>query len=373
MDSFKIYSKPSTIYFHMLKDIQNAKSSIYLETYQFDNDKVGRLFRKALLEKVKEGVRVRVLVDVWQSTADKEFFKDLIEAGAKVKFFREIKYVLRFISKNHERNHRKLLIIDKRISYVGSANITAMGMDWRELVVRFEGDITEKLFRTFVKTWNSHGKISKKRLNRIFHKSFKIINDAPSQIFTPTKNEYVNLINKAKNEILIITPYFVPNTEIRQAFIEAINRGVNIIIIIPEKPDVTLITYEKKGFLEKFIENNARVLEKGVQIYTYGFLGKLVEKGVNIYTYMPSMIHTKLLVIDKKFFLFGSSNLDYRSFMHLHEINVVGKDKLMIKQLREYFSDTLKDCKYFNHNRWKRRSVFKRILEMLLYYGRRYL
>ena len=102
-------------------------------------------------------------------------------------------------------------------------------------------------------------------------------------------------------------------------------------------------------------------------------MGKLVEKGVNIYTYMPTMIHTKLLIVDKKFFLFGSSNLDYRSFMHLHEINLVGRDKEMINQLRKYFSETLKDCKYFNHNKWKNRSSIRKIAEMIVYFARRYL
>ena len=355
MENFTIYSSPRKIYSSMLKDIKNAKKSIYLETYQFDNDIVGKKFRKVLLKKVREGVKVRILIDVWQSTADKEFFKSLINAGAKVKFFREIKYVLRFISKNHERNHRKLLIIDKNISYIGSANITVMGLDWRELVVRFEGEISIKLFKTFVQTWNDHGKISKKRLNRIIHKSFKIINDMPSQIFTPTQNEYLNLIKHAKSEILIITPYFVPSFEIRSSFLEAIKRGVNIIIITPFE----ITPYELSSTLVNYVRS--------------GFMGKLVERGVNIYTYMPTMIHTKLLIVDKKFFLFGSSNLDYRSFMHLHEINLVGRDKEMINQLRKYFSETLKDCKYFNHNKWKNRSSIRKIAEMIVYFARRYL
>lgn len=334
----------------MLRDMKNAKSSIYLETYQFDDDKVGRRFRKVIHDKVKEGVKVGILVDSWQSTTNKDFFKSMIKDGARVKFFREIKYVLRFISKNHERNHRKLLIIDKHISYVGSANITGMGLDWRELVVRFEGDISKKLFRSFVQTWKDHGKITKKRINRIIHKSFKIISDMPSQLFTPTQNQYLDLLNKAKSEILIITPYFVPSIKFRTAFVDAVERGVNVIIITPFEADVTVVNFVRSGFM-----------------------GRLFEKGVNIYTYMPTMIHSKLLVVDKKFFLFGSSNLDYRSFMHLHEINLVGRDKEMIRQLREYFSDTMKDCKMFNHNKWKKRSSIQRIAEMIVYFGRRYL
>src|SRR3989344_6348799 len=138
MKSFEIIYNPKKIYKEMLKDIVSAKSSICLETYIYDKDKIGNRFLSALIKKAKEGVKIKLFIDAWGSTVKKDYFEKLIRLGGEVKFFREFRYVIRIFSKNHERNHRKLLIVDNKISYIGSANITASCLNWRELVIRLE-------------------------------------------------------------------------------------------------------------------------------------------------------------------------------------------------------------------------------------------
>ncbi|PIN77632.1 hypothetical protein COV15_01750 [Candidatus Woesearchaeota archaeon CG10_big_fil_rev_8_21_14_0_10_34_12] len=349
MVNFNPIYNPKKIYKEMLKDIMSAKECICLETYIFDKDKTGNRFLKAMVKKAKEGVKIKLFIDAWGSSAKREYFEELIKLGGEVKFFREFRYVIRIFSKNHERNHRKLLIIDNKIVYVGSANITKNCLNWRELTLRMEGDIAKAFARSFFQSWETSGKINKKRIKRLFHEGFEIIQDIPSPNSRQTEKEYIRLISKAKKEIIIETPYFVPSSAIRSAFSEAIKRKVNVKIMTPyiSKPRI-------------------------VDIVRTRYIGKIHETGIKIY-YYPKMLHSKLLIIDNDFFLLGSSNLDYRSFMHQFEINLLGKDKEIIKKLRKNFNKTLKKCKPFNYNGWKKRSSLKKLLELLLEFTRKYL
>ena len=333
----------------MLKDIRAAKKEILLETYIYDDDKIGKKFRDELIKKALEGVKVRLLVDAWGSDADKKFFKKFIEAGGKVRFFREIRYVIRFFNENHERNHRKLLLIDNKISYIGSINITGDCLNWRELVLRLEDDITYSLKRTFVRSWYNFNKLINRRLKKIFHEDYEIIQDSPLKLFRPAERSYKKLIRKAKKEVFIETPYFVPSSGVRRAIRKAVKRGVEVKIIIPHSSDL------------RFLD-----------IFRNRYIGRLHKKGVKIYFY-SKVLHSKLLIIDDLFFLLGSSNLDFRSFRHQYEINLLGKDRKIICDLKEYFKQTLKGSHAFDYAKWKHRHIFKRIIEVLMKPFGRYL
>ncbi|MFA4953541.1 MAG: phosphatidylserine/phosphatidylglycerophosphate/cardiolipin synthase family protein [Candidatus Pacearchaeota archaeon] len=350
MENFNVISSVRKIYSEMLKDIREAKNYIYLETYIYGNDKIGRAFRRALIKKAEEGVSVKILIDAWGSRVDKYFFKKLVKNGGEVRFFREFRYVLRILSKNHERNHRKLLLIDDKISYIGSVNIVEECLDWRELVIRINGNITPIFTKTFLKNWNETGKITKKRVNAIAHEGFEILRDVPSEIHKLTSKRYIRLIKKAKKEILIETPYFIPTRKIRKAFASAVKRGVKIRIIIPKSSDVNAINLLRNRYL-----------------------GVIYRAGVDIYYYKRSNLHSKLLIIDDKYFLLGSSNLDYRSFIHQYEINLLGEDAEIIKALKNHFCETLKFSELFNYMEWKSRSSIDKILELFLHFVRRYL
>jgi cardiolipin synthase len=343
MKNFVLFSNPPEIYEEMLKDIDSAKNSVYLETYIYDDDSIGKKFKDTLLKKAKQGVKIKLLLDAWGSTVDKEYFKELMKLGAEVRFFREFKYVIRIFSKNHERNHRKLLLIDNEISYIGSLNIGSKFLKWRELVLKLEGDITSAFSKSFTKTWESYGDFNPKRMKSIVHKGFEIIHDFPSYVHRLTEKKYIKLINNAEKEIRIETPFFIPSLGIRNAFENAIKRGVKINVIIPYKSDIRI-----------------------ADLLRDSYLGKLHKAGVNIYYYKPENLHSKLLIVDNKFFLLGSSNLDYRSFIYQYEINFFGKNSQIIKSLNEYSKKTLLDSTLFDYNDWKKRSSFKKILELLM-------
>lgn len=353
MKEFSVFSEPRKTYQSMLKDIREAKKSIFLETYIYNNDEIGRKFRDALIKKAKEGVEVKVLIDAWGSSADRNFFKKLISAGGEVRFFREFRYVVRIFSKNHERNHRKLLLIDHEIVYVGSLNIMGGALEWRELVLKLKGPIALDFEISFFQSWEIYGKFTKGKLRNLIHRGFEIIPDKPSNIYKPVEKRYKTLIDFSRNYILIETPYFVPSIRIKKSLIKAARRGVKVILIIPKISDVRI-----------------------VDIITNRYVGKLYRAGVHIFYHNPKnpnkKLHSKLLVVDDRVFILGSSNLDYRSFIHNYEINLVGRNRSIIKELKKYFKETLEESEKFDFYKWKKRSSFSKILEMFLGIARKY-
>ncbi len=341
---FKIFDNVPVLFKSMLEDIENAKKSIILETYIYDKDSVGLKFKKALLKKAKEGVKIKVLIDAWGSGVNEEYFKDLSNYGAEVKFFRKFKYVVRIFSKNHRRDHRKLLLIDDYISYIGSANITASCLNWREMALRIEGKLSREFNKTFEQTWqDSH--IFKLRKAKIVHyKNFDIISDVTSHLQKPTQKRYLEMIKKAKKNILIETPYFVPPFRIRTALKKAAKKGVDVRLITPRSSDVRIMDIIKEKYF-----------------------GKLYKKGIKIYYYKPRVLHSKFMVIDNTYFIAGSSNLDYRSFVYQYELNLYGENEAIAKKLSESFYGAMNESEPFEYEQWKNRPFMNKILEKLLY------
>jgi cardiolipin synthase len=350
MKEFTLFSNPKELYQQMIKDILNAKKRVYLETYIYDDDKIGRAFRRALGKKAKEGVEVKLLLDAWGSTAKKHFFSEIISLGGEVRYFRQLRYLLWVIKKNHERNHRKLLVVDNNIAYVGSTNITSSCLNWRELSIRMTGGIANHFTASFLKSWGLHTTYIAERIENTLHKGFEIMHDVPAYKHRITELKYIELIDHAKKSILIETPYFVPSEKIIIAFYRAIRRGVRVIIVVPYLSDV-------------------RVVDIARNIY----FGELFERGVILKYYKKKTLHSKLLIVDDDFFLLGSSNVDYRSFIHQYEINLLGIDKELISRLKEHYRETLNGCIDFNYTEWRSRSKFKIVLERIVNWFERYL
>lgn len=343
METFHVYSNPKHIYEKMLEDIKSAKKYIFLETYIYDDDEIGKKFRDLLIKKAKQGLKIKLLLDAWGGTSKKPFFEKLIKAGAEVRFFREIRYFIRIFSKNHERNHRKLLVIDNHITYIGSMNITARCLDWRELVLRIKGSISCDFAKSFYQSWQMYGKLDKKRLKTIVHKEFEIIQDIPSYLGRATENKLYKLISKAKKKILIETPYFVPSAKIINSLGKAIKKGVKVMLLIPKHSGVGIVDLVRNGYL-----------------------GKVYKQGITIHYYTKKNPHSKLLIIDDNFFMLGSSNIDYRSLTHNYELNVVGEDKQIIKALKDFFMEGFSDSEPFSYEEWRQRSSIDKLLELIL-------
>ncbi|MCF0210764.1 MAG: hypothetical protein HUK18_05595, partial [Bacteroidales bacterium] len=131
----------------MMEDMKKAKRNIFLETFRFGKDSIGEKFRLILYEKAKEGVEIKLLLDAWGTGRDLSFFQPLIDVGVEIRLYRKIRLTQGMLSKNHCRNHRKFLIIDSEIAYMGSANITSYSLSWRELNLRTTNRTLIKVFR----------------------------------------------------------------------------------------------------------------------------------------------------------------------------------------------------------------------------------
>jgi cardiolipin synthase len=334
------------LYSAMLKDIEAAKHSVYLETYRINEDAIGIKFRDALAAKCKQGLDVKILVDSWGTSASESFFSSIIKNGGTVKYFKKFKFFLDLFTKNHRRNHRKLLLIDNTLTYIGSSNYSAYSLLWRESVLRIEGEINyyfKKSFKESLKIYRKYhfNKFAFKKNIRLG--DFLIIQDIPSIYHQRIRKKYTELIMRAKKEILIETPYFLPGFKLRKALMEAGERGVDVKIIVPKNSDVKI-----------------------VDILRNKYLGMFFKRKVEILFYTPNNLHAKCLLIDNEIFSIGSPNFDYRSFRYQYEIALVGSHEKTNKAIRDHISKTMLDCESFDYEKWKSRPLIEKLVEWLM-------
>lgn len=344
--SARVISDTLKIFNSMLEDIEKARNYIFIETYKFENGPIGIAFRDKLTQKAKEGVKVKLLVDAWGSYVSEEFFREMISYGGEVRFFKKLKLSINTFMKNHERDHRKIMVIDNMITYISSLNFTSYCINWREMSIRLSGSIAKAFKTIFNQNYNLKNtyKFNKKRLTRPFRLgNYEIIRDVPSVVFQRLRKKTLHLVKSAQKEIIVETPYFLPTRAIRDALEEAaVVRGVNIKIIMPLKSDV-----------------------KTVNVLKDFYLGKLHQAGIKILFYKPHNLHAKMLVVDDHFYI-GTSNFDYRSFRYQFEVGLVGKDQNILDQLYQHNNETLKDCIEFDYDKWLNRPKWQKVLEVIL-------
>ncbi len=346
LTSHRLYSEPPLFYEAMLHDIEQAERYIYLETYKFGNDEVGLRFREAITRAAARGVHVKMLLDSWGVSYAESFFSELISLGGDVRFFRKIIYTFDFFTKNHRRNHRKFLLIDDHISYMGSANITGYSLQWRESVIRLTGGITLMFKRSFLDSF----KIYKKYIfNKFTYKKskfidqFELVEDMPSIYRQRVKTKLERLINRAKREIIIETPYFLPGHKMRKCLADAARRGVSVQIILPMHSDV-----------------------RSIDLLSSKYYGYYQANNISLIFYTLNNLHAKLLLIDGETFGIGSPNIDYRSFRYQHEVMLFGLHKGIVQEVRNHINETLLNCLDFDHQSWMRRPKIEKVLGWLL-------
>ncbi len=346
-DAYRLFNVPAQYYDAMLEDIANARKYVYFEIYKFYNDEVGNRFREELTRKAAEGVEVKLLVDSWGVSVPDGYFNAIKNSGGEVRYFFKIKYGIDYFTKNHRRNHRKILVIDDKISWIGSANVTAYSLGWRELMLRMANEQLagsfKKVFNLDFKLYNKYFFEKNSYIRLIRHGDFEIVRDVPSIAKKRINKKFIRLIKNADREILIETPYFLPGYFLRKALSNACKRGVIVKVILPRRSDVMLI-----------------------DILRNRYLGPLHQEGLKIRYYMPGVLHAKAILVDREVFAIGSPNFDYRSFRYMHEIVLIGRDSTITKQLDEHMHETLKNSEPFDYNHWLNRGRLQMFIEWLL-------
>ncbi|MBP6904964.1 MAG: phosphatidylserine/phosphatidylglycerophosphate/cardiolipin synthase family protein [Candidatus Pacebacteria bacterium] len=287
--------------------LTSAQKSIYIEMYIFIDDTAeGKELLGILADKANAGIRVMVILDAFGS---KELSSDAIttlqSAGVEILFFKKL----------FRRLHRKIMVIDETVGFVGGVNIHKGARLWDDLLVRVEGKVVHSLIRSFAKVYKACGgkdgylaHYRKKALwggTRIW-----FLEHLPSIQRPRLRDYYTEAIVQATKEVVIITPYFLPSRWLKKLLRETQKRGVSIKIFVPEKTDLSLITKAN---------------------YTYMRL--LGQEGIVFYT-LPTMNHAKLLLVDDSLALVGSQNIDALSFDFNAEAGLYFDDPAMIKDLR---------------------------------------
>ncbi len=344
---YHLFSEPLDYYNAMLEDIRKAQRFVFLETFRFGNDEIGKRFLRTLTESAKRGVEVKILLDYWGcGNVRGDFFSELIRNGGSVRFFKKIKINFDLFTKSHRRNHRKILVVDDAVCYIGSSNITGYNINWRESVLRMEGYIAsvfKKLFLQDFKIYDSFVVSRYYHTKTIKHYNFEIIRDVPNIALKKINTELIKKIREAKERIYIETPYFLPGFLFRRALMLAARRGVKVTIIVPKRSDVHLI-----------------------DILRNKYMGPLHRMGVRFMFFEPNNLHAKLLLFDDKVFALGSSNIDYRSFRYMFEIMLLGSDPSIVRQVSAHVKTTLEQSVPFVYEHWKNRPFIDRLFEWLL-------
>lgn len=340
----------------LVKDIKQARHHIHFEYYIYRDDELGRTVLEALTEAAARGVEVRVLLDAWGSTqVNKKFFAPLKAAGGQVVFFFPL--FLPYINPRiNYRNHRKIVVIDGTIGYTGGFNVGDEYLGkakkfgyWRDNHLRIYGEAVYGLQNRFMMDWNSQH-INELSYDRAYFPEIQATGEVALQIVTSgpdseheqIKMMYLKMINLAKKEILIQTPYYIPDESIHEALKLAILSGVKVRIQIPNKPDHMLVYWA-----------------------TYSFAAELVEYGAIIETYERGFIHAKTVIIDEGIVSVGSANIDNRSFRLDFEVNTLVYDAGFAGQVRNAFFDDSKDCELLTEERYADRSFVIKLKEGL--------
>lgn len=367
----QVFNNGSTYFNALISDINNATTSIDLETYIFSNDILGKRMIAALCAAAKRGVKVRVLVDGCGSPQWGVSLARLLEkSGAHTRIFHpfpwqlwnwsrsvvKLPIVLKWIYlllKSNARNHRKVCLIDHHIAYAGSLNIDKChllvedgGDGWRDTAVRVSEIAVPELKIAFESAW-MHITI-KERLRTIFFQ----INQNPIARLNYSRHRrrilYKNLLRRiqhCKERIWITNAYFVPDNYLLRRIKEAAERGVDVRILLPQKSDFFIMPWTSSTFY-----NN------------------LLQAGVKIYEYLPNILHAKTLILDN-WMLVGSSNLNHRSLLHDLEADINLTANNAMTTLEQQFHQDLDHASELTHqNWWQKRPWIQRMFGRLFLY-----
>ncbi|AZU64340.1 cardiolipin synthase [Neobacillus mesonae] len=341
----------------LFEDIQNAKKEINLEYYIIQRDSLGKRLRDELTKKAKEGVRVRVLYDeVGSRRMDRSFFKELIDSGGEVEvFFPSFLKLINF--RFNTRNHRKLCIIDGEMAYIGGFNIgnEYLGLNkkfgnWRDTHLKITGDAVTHIQGRFVLDWKQATKqeiidyeaysISEERKNG--SSAIQIISSGPNSMTEHLKNMYLKLIMSAQRSVYIQTPYFVPDSSFMDVCKMALLSGVDVRIMIPNKPDHPFVRWANLAYAGELLPYGAKIL-----LYDNGFL------------------HAKSIVVDQEVASVGTTNIDLRSFRLNFEVNALIYDEKIARNLYDLFLADSQDSVELTLEQYKERSGTVRFKESI--------
>ncbi|MDD2549397.1 MAG: cardiolipin synthase [Bacteroidales bacterium] len=332
----------------IIDNIDKAQESIHLVFYIIASDNIGNIIKEKLIKKARAGVEVRLIYDdVGSWKISKKFITELKEAGVEVYPFMKVKFPL-LTSKFNYRNHRKVIVIDGKVAFMGGMNIAdrylkgdeSLGM-WYDTVLRIRGEAVKVLQLVFFVDWFFVSKKIVSDSNKYFPEHpvpeahpVQITVSGPDSDWASIMQAFFAAITHAKKHIYISTPYFVPNQSILTALKTASLSGVDVRIVLPGKSDATVVYWSSMSYVSE-----------------------LLKAGIKVYLFQNGFNHSKILMIDTSFASVGSANMDIRSFEDNFEIMAMIYDPEVTQKLETQFLRDIKRSKKVNVSRWNRRPI----------------
>ncbi|WP_077215099.1 cardiolipin synthase [Bacillus dakarensis] len=324
--NLKIIAHGNELFKELFSDLKNARHNIHIIFYICKNDGFSQEFLSILKEKAQEGIEVRLLLDwVGSIKFKRKTIKELKSFGVQFAFCHKPKLPFFFYS-TQVRNHRKITVIDGEIGYMGGYNVGKEYIDldpklspWRDYHLKMTGEGVSDLQMQFLRDWRESYKTNLSQNQIYFPKLEK--GSSKHQLFSSEgfllEETFSDLIKNAKSSITIGSPYFIPSKKVLQYLLEALQRGVNLTVLVPYQSDHIL-----------------------VKEASFCYFRKLIKKGAHVYQYSNGFYHAKVLIIDD-FCDLGTANFDKRSFFLNHEINCFIYDTRVVQEVKNIIQEDL--------------------------------
>lgn len=351
-NKIEVFPDGKSKFHRLLRDIDAAKEHIHIFYYAIGDDRIGNKLKNKLIDKVKQGVQVRLIYDgLGCNKTNMLYFKQMIEAGVEVKTFLPLRFPRALRSINY-RNHKKIVIIDGQTAYTGGINVKDEYVEglkwgkWNDLHFKVKGPGAMGLQSVFLADWYY---VSGQYLSSPeYFPSAGIMGESPVQIVNAEplgnhaniKEAMFTAITRAKKCVYIETPYFIPTECLIRAIQTVAMSGIDVRLVMPKRSDNVNVQYASNSYVEELLRNK-----------------------VKVYQYVKGFTHTKLIVIDDELVIAGSVNMDVRSLELLFETNLFIYDKSVAKTVKQIYLNDIADSEQINMQDWMNRSRWTRFGE----------
>jgi cardiolipin synthase len=355
-NQIELFQSGEKLYQQIFDDMEAARDFIHMEYYLFEPGNITAEISRILIEKKQEGLSVSLILDgIGSRSMPDAYFKNLQDHGVEVLIFHPVRFP-QLTNKINNRNHRKILVIDGKIGYTGGINMADKYLAkygekhfWRDTHLRIRGNSLKMLEAVFLVDRYHILRKPFEDWSRFFPEipysngaTVQIATNSPETGTSNILHAFFTAITTAKNNICLISPYFIPDDSLMMALKTAAAGGVKIEIILPGVKD------------SAFIQNSAR-----------SYVQELLKSGIQVYFYQKGFIHAKVLIVDEMFSMLGSANFDYRSFYQNFEINTLLYDEALNKKLRTQFEQDKLDSDKIDLRKWRKRPLKNKLFESL--------
>ncbi|MBW8173778.1 phosphatidylserine/phosphatidylglycerophosphate/cardiolipin synthase family protein [Ornithinimicrobium sp. Arc0846-15] len=341
------YTYGAHVYDAMLTAINEATDYIYFASYIWKGDEVGQQFKDAFIEAANRGVTVCLVFDGFANLVVPKEFKTFPD-NVEVLQFPTVRYFAFVDVRRTGRDHRKMLIVDGDVGFVGGYNIGSLyATQWRDTHVRLQGEAVWELENTFVDFWNRHKRRGLADLpdsgTPSWDPAIRAARNEPSRIVYPVRGLYLEAIDRATESIWITQAYFIPDREIQEGLMSAAARGVDVRVILPQRSNHVI-----------------------ADVVSRSYFATLLAGGVRLFMYQDAMVHAKTATVDGKWTTVGTANIDRLSLTGNYEVNLQILDREQAGVMQDIFRHDLINCEELTLKMWEERTLVHRGAEFML-------